>query len=272
MARIEKAAALVAIAAALSLVAGVVGVAVAAAHSAVVAAAAAPRDLLPNLVELPPSDVQVATVTTNGAARYELRFTSTAGNNGAGPLLLLASRTGPKARFTAAQLIVLANGATRRLPLSVSIGYIAAPSHNHFHLAGFERYELREPSIGLIARDSKAGYCLGDRAPLGTPAGPARFTDTCGRAAPGTLHLGEGISVGWADPYLASFPGQQFDLTDLPAGTYTLVNRVNDERVFRELSYADNVAATKLRLAWPDGPAGAPRVTVLATCLAERCG
>ena len=161
---------------------------------------------------------------------------------------------------------------TRRLPLSVTIGYIAAPSHNHFHLAGFERYELREPSIGIIARDSKAGYCLGDRAPLGTPAGPALFTDTCGRGAPGTLRLSQGISVGWADPYTAGFPGQQFDLTDLPAGTYTLVNRVNDERVFRELSYADNVATTKLRLAWPDGPRGAPTVTVLATCLAERCG
>ena len=46
----------------------------------------------------------------------------------------------------------------------------------------------------------------------------------------------------------------------------------NGQRVFHELSYADNVAATKLRLAWPDGPSGAPTVTVLTTCLAVRCG
>lgn len=249
---------------ALALVAGVTGVAAA-------QPVAGLRELLPNLVELPPSDLQVVAVTRKGVTRYELRFTSTAGNNGAGPLLFVANRPGPRARFTAAQLIVLANGMTRRVPLAVTIGYIAAPSHNHFHLAGFERYELHEPSIGWIARDSKAGYCLGDRAPLGTPAGPARFTGGCGRNAPAALGLSEGISVGWADPYDAGLPGQQFDLTDLPAGAYTLVNRVNDQRVFRELSYADNVAATRFRLAWPAGAHGAPTVTVLATCLAERC-
>ena len=49
------------------------------------------------------------------------------------------------------------------------------------------------------------------------------------------------------------------------------LGRVTDARVFRELSYADNVAATKLRLAWPDGMKGAPAVTVFGTCLAERC-
>lgn len=31
---------------------------------------------------------------------------------------------------------------------------------------------LPSVSIGYSARDSKAGDCLGDRAPLGTPAGP----------------------------------------------------------------------------------------------------
>ena len=114
------------------------------------------------------------------------------------------------------------------------------PGHNHFHLARFERYELRNAANGAVARDTKAGFCLGDRAPVGTAHGPARFTGPCGRGIRDALRLTVGISVGWADPYSAELDGQELDLTGLPAGICTLLNRVNGDGTLRESSYGDN--------------------------------
>ena len=129
----------------------------------------------------------------------------------------------------------------------------------------------RDASGGLLARDTKAGYCLGDRTKLGTPAGAAVYTSQCGRGNPNLLKLIEGVSVGWADPYAIGLPGQSFTLTGLPAGTYTLVNRVNDETLYLESRYSNNVGSAQITLAWPDGTGGKPTVTVVKTCLAERC-
>lgn len=169
-------------------------------------------------------------------------------------------------------MISLFGGTTRSRPLALTIRYLQAPGHNHFHVARFERYELRDAGGTLLVRDTKVGYCLGDRAPLGTPAGKARYTAPCGRGKPGLLRLVQGISVGCADPYSQGLRGQSFPLAGLPAGEYTLVNRVNDQNLYLKSSLRDNVAAAKLRLEWPEGAAGRPIVTVLDTCLAERCG
>lgn len=153
----------------------------------------------------------------------------------------------------------------------MSVRYFSRPGHNQFHLARFERYELRNEADGAVARDTKAGFCLGDRAPARTGHGPARFTGPCGRGIRNALRLTVGISVGWADPYSADLDGQELDLTGLPAGLYTLVNRVNGDGTLRESSYGDNVAATRIRLAWPNGRSAPPVVTPLAFCRAERC-
>ena len=233
--------------------------------------AAAPRDVLPNLVELPPTDLAVAVIEQpDGSSRYELRFTSIAGNSGAGALEVRSTRRSSLAPWTSVQAVALAGGGARTAPLPITIGYDDDPGHGHFHIARFERYELTSAQ-GVIARDSKAGYCLGDRTLLGTKPAKQRFATACRGRQPGALSLAQGISPGWADPYAADLPGQAFDLTGLPDGTYTLVNRVNDQRLYLESSYADNVAATVFRLSRPDGAAAAPHVEQVTTCLAERC-
>lgn len=239
-------------------------------------AAALPAGRLPNLVELPPSDLVVVAGTpaqpgVPGTGRWALAFTSTAGNNGSGPLVVRSTRASAAAPWSSTQVVDLAGGRTLSAPLSISLAWDPLKGHEHFHIARFERYELVGAS-GILARDSKPGYCLGDRVRLGT-AGAARqrFVSFCGRGAPAVRVLVQGISVGWADPYLASLPGQSFTLDGLPAGEYTLVNRVNDQGLYLEATSVDNVAATVFRLSWPAGPEGKPQVDVLRTCLAERC-
>lgn len=236
---------------------------------AVNGSAFAAAGLLPNLVELPPTDIHV-TPSADGRS-YDLRFTSTAGNTGSGPLVVSASRVSPTKPFRIVQLIAIGDGTNTVHPVATSMRFQSAIGHDHFHLARFERYELLDSNGNVLVRDSKAGYCLGDRVKLGTPAGPARFDTNCGLGKPLLLSLREGISTGWADPYEADLPGQSFTLTGLAAGTYTLVNRVNDRRAYVESNYGDDVAAATLKLAWPDGAAGAPTVTVVGTCLAVRC-
>ena len=235
------------------------------------ALAGPPLELLPNLVELPPTQLRVQAVVVAGKTRYELRFTSTAANMGAGPLVVRLVRPSSSAPFAAAQVVSRSDGSTRSYPITVSVRYFFRPGHNHFHLGRFESYELRNAADGAVARDSKAGFCLGDRAPVGTAHGPARFTGPCGRGLRNALRLTVGISVGWADPYSSDLDGQEFDLTGLPAGIYTLVNRVNGDGTLHESSYGDNVAATRIRLAWPNGRSAPPVVTPLAFCRAERC-
>lgn len=262
--------------AAAAAVAGAAAVATATAGSVAPAA----RDLLPNLLELPPTDLAVWPAR-DGSARWELRFTSIAGNNGEGPLVVRSTRPSATAAWRSVQVISLAGGGTREVALPVRIAYEPRPGHGHFHIARFERYELVAGVGGagaggagerILARDSKAGYCLGDRALLGTQPARQRYTGTCRRGQSAARTLEQGISPGWADPYPADLPGQAFLLSGLAAGEYTLVNRVNDQGLYREASTADNAAAAVFRLSWPDGGSAKPVVEVLRTCLADRCG
>jgi hypothetical protein len=61
-------------------------------------------------------------------------------------------------------------------------------------------------------------------------------------------------------------------VTGVPAGRYLLVNRVNPFLRFRELRYDNDAASLAIRLGWPDGRTGPPRIEVLRACRGARCG
>ena len=92
--------------------------------------------------------------------------------------------------------------------------YVVSRDHRHWHLLAFDRYELRRArDRAALVRDSKTGFCLGDRsAMLGRrlPAAPPRpaYTSRCGLGAPGLLATREGISVGYGNDYPAHLEGQ----------------------------------------------------------------
>ena len=153
--------------------------------------------------------------------------------------------------------------------------YVISPDHRHWHLLGFERYELRSPGGGAVrVRDRKTGFCLGDRYAVTDRALPARapakrYTSRCGLGEPARLGITQGISVGYGDDYAANLEGQFLPLTGLRAGQYELVHRVNAGRRLRELDYANNAASLLLDLSWKRG---VPRIAILAKCPdSERC-
>jgi Lysyl oxidase len=226
---------------------------------ALVGAPAAPAPL-PNLVELPPASIQVQALGT----RDVLSFTSTVENLGDAPLVVVSTRISPAEPFRSVQLL-----GGSELPLRVELRYRRSGGHEHFHLVGFQRYELRDAGGRLIARDRKVGFCLGDRRPVGGER--PRWTGSCNRGEPDALRVAQGLSPGFADPYASDLGGQSFDVTGLAAGEYVLVNRANPERTLRESSYDDDAASVRFLLSRPPAPAGIAFVRVLATCRSPRC-
>ena len=223
-------------------------------------AAPVPRGHLPNLVELPPDSVEVQAL----AGHDVLRFSSTVENLGDAALVVVSTRATPAAPFTSVQLL-----GGHRVPVAVGVRYRSSGGHDHFHLVGFQRYELRDAEDRLIARDRKVGYCLGDRRPAGGER--ARCTGYCGRGSPNALRIAQGLSPGFADPYASDLGGQSFDVTGLPPGEYVLVNLANPAGVLQESSYDDDAASVRFLLTRPPAPAGIAFVQVLATCRAARC-
>jgi dipeptidyl aminopeptidase/acylaminoacyl peptidase len=231
-------------------------------------------ELRPDLDQKPPADLSVMTVDRGGRPHQLLGFKSATDNLGLGPLSIMAGR--PSQVFPtmrAAQRIRLAGGGARTYPRVGSLRYTFSPSHTHWHLMDFQRYELRRAhDHSLVLRDHKSGFCLTDRwahrvAVLpGSPRRPL-FTEYCARSDPHAVFVSQGTSVGYSDVYPSHFHGQNLDVTRVPAGVYELVHRANPRLLLRELRYENDAASRRIRLSWPRGRAAhVPAIRILATC------
>jgi hypothetical protein len=229
--------------------------------------ATASRELLPDLEQLPPQAVSIV----GEGGRERLVFLSAVENAGLGPLLVSGRRpTRATAEMSAAQLIRRADGSAATNPVRSRLRFVVSETHRHWHLLGFERYELRTLEGQAIGRDHKTGFCLGDHydvnAQMRIPGEPSEavWTQECGRGQSERLQIREGLSPGYGDDYVPQLEGQYIDVTGLSPGRYVLVHRVNPGRDLLEASYANNAASVLLRLSRPSR--GKPTVKILATC------
>jgi hypothetical protein len=194
-------------------------------------------ELLPDLVQRPPPHV----VLRDG----RLAFTSQVDNVGAGPIEIVARRsTGMRAD----QVVYVRAGARRVVEGVGRLRYVRSSDHQHWHLLGFERYELWQGGK-LLVRDHKTGFCLYDRLSVtGMRHTRPHYLRDCGRNRPRAAVVREGISAGHGDAYDPLLEGQSLDVRGLPPGIYTLVQRVNVGRVLHERRYDNNVARVRIRL------------------------
>lgn len=97
--------------------------------------------------------------------------------------------------------------------------------------ANYAEYRLLDETGAEAGTGHKSAFALIDLAPFTMDAGPPQYG------------FGEdmGISVGWADIYGAGLDCQWVDITDLPAGDYTLELSINPLQVVTESSYDNNI-------------------------------
>ena len=224
-----------------------------------------PRELLPDFDQRPPFRLTVAGT--------KLGFASATDNIGDGPVWVRGSRGSATGPMGAQQLVRLSDGTVRAYREAGRLRYTPSPSHTHWHLLDFQRYELRTQDGDLVVRDHKSGFCLADHYGLARRRVAfftgARFLGNCAASNPDALSVEQGTSVGYTDLYPAHFHGQNLELLGVPAGTYTLVHRANPQHRLEEIDYANNAASIRIRLTWKGG---APQVETLRRCEgSERC-
>ena len=233
-----------------------------------------PAEVLPDLDQVTPRALSILVV--DGQER--LVFISSVENVGRGALVIAGRRAETlEPNMSARQLVPLAEGGTTDYPLHMRVEYVVSETHQHWHLLEFERYELRTPAGEPMGRDRKTGFCLGDRynerSQVRIPGEPQRavWTHNCAKNQPERLRILQGISPGYGDDYVPNLEGQFVDVTDVPAGRYLLVHRVNSDDDLRESNYENNAASVLFELTRPPGEP--PEVRVLAECPAsETCG
>jgi hypothetical protein len=218
-----------------------------------------PRELLPDFDQRAPFRL-----TIDGT---KLGFASATDNVGDGPAWVRGTRPSASAPMVARQLVRLSDGTVRTYEDAGRLRYTFSPTHTHWHLLDFQRYELRTLDGELIVRDRKSGFCLADHYGLAERR-VARFTGAhflgnCAAGSPGALAVEQGTSTGFTDLYPPSFHGQNLELRGIPAGTYVLVHRANPTQQLEELDYTNDDASLRIRLTWS---AGVPKVETLRTC------
>jgi hypothetical protein len=218
-----------------------------------------PRELLPDLDQRAPFRLTVA--------GRKLGFASATDNVGEGPVWVRGSRpiaTGP---MRAVQLVRMSDRSVRTYADAGRLRYTPSPSHTHWHLLGFQRYELRTLDGNLVVRDRKSGFCLADHYGLAarrvTAFTGGSFYGNCAASNPRALAVEQGTSIGFTDLYPAHFHGQNLELRGVPAGVYLLVHRANPAQRLEEIDYTNNDASLRIRLTWAGG---VPKVQKLRRC------
>ena len=213
--------------------------------------------LLPDLVAVPASELSIRLFKKSGIRR--LRFTSSLGNVGAGPIEVRPNQNQPcpVGQHNSTQIIYRDANLNGIYEPLIDIGVsrhragcmIYHPLHHHWHFKASAQYVLYNPSVGLqtvVSARRKVSFCLRDTARL--PLGYGFFTypeayGKCTRRSP------QGISVGWMDIYQSFLAGQSVVLPPgLPDGLYCLTTVVDPIDQLLEVNNSNNGAVRALAI------------------------
>jgi len=146
-----------------------------------------------------------------------------------------------------------------------------AQCHQHYHFKKYAAYrlwvpadyvrfqELRAQHPDLLSADiiasyglnpvlgTKRGFCAVDSIPAPHFQG-TRDKQTFISCGVGTIRGNQGISVGWADEYIAKLDGQWVDVTNVADGDYILDVETNPDRLFQEARYDNNSASALVKV------------------------
>jgi lysyl oxidase len=216
---------------------------------------------LPDLVALPAWGMTIDEYSQPG--RDFLDFGATVWDAGPAPMMVEGFRRTGTNIMDAWQTFYRGDKPVARAPVG-TLEYDADPGHEHWHFDQFARYRLLGADKQAVVRSEKTGFCLAptdaiDLTVSGAIWNPGKLGlgSACGDAS--AIWTRETLPTGWGDTYFQGLPGQSFDITDLPNGTYFIQVQADPTGdIYERVSTNDS----RLRKVILGGVPGARTVTV----------
>ena len=209
----------------------------------------------PDLVALPAWGIN----TEHRGLRDFLDFGATVWDRGPAQLAVEGFRRPNSSVMDGWQYFYDATGAVVGRADVGTLDYDARPGHEHWHFQQFATYQLLDKNKTGIVYSDKEGFCLAptDAIDLTTPGadwnpGSLGFGGTvCG--SQNSIWTREALPTGWGDTYFQGLPGQSFNITNLPNGTYFIAVKANPLGALYENNMNNNVRYRRIVLGGKPG-------------------
>ncbi|MGW2639491.1 lysyl oxidase family protein [Streptomyces sp. NPDC001348] len=187
-----------------------------------------------------------------------LAFGATVWNGGSSPLVVDGFRSPGKDKMDAYQYFYDAKGKQVGYTRTGTMEWDPREGHQHWHFSDFASYRLLGADKKEIVRSGKEAFCLADTDAIDYTVKNADWhpsnTDlatACGEQ--NSVSVREALDVGNGDTYEQYRPGQSFDISSLPNGTYYIQVVANPDNRLKEESKANNVTYRKVVLGGTPG-------------------
>ncbi|NBM20535.1 lysyl oxidase family protein [Streptomyces sp. GC420] len=219
----------------------------------------------PDLRSLPAWDIAITDGEDGDVPGKDyLAFSANVWNAGPAPLVVDGFRSPGKDLMDAYQYFYDADGNQVGYTPTGTMEWDPREGHEHWHFTDFASYRLLSEDQTKEVRSGKEAFCLANTDAIDYTVKNANWhpynTDlstACGEQ--NSISVREVLDVGSGDTYTQYRPGQSFDITDLPNGTYHIQVIANPEKRLQETDLDNNVALRKVVLG---GEPGARTVSV----------
>ncbi|MFD1368260.1 lysyl oxidase family protein [Actinoplanes sichuanensis] len=185
--------------------------------------------------------------------RTYVNFGATVWNAGTSPLVVDGFRRTGTEVMDAYQYYFDAKGKQVGSRPAGTMQWDAREGHMHWHFTDFAQYNLLKADKRFAVRSGKEAFCLANTDAVDYTIKSAKWrpdnTDlstSCG--ANTVVAVREVLDIGNGDTYSQDRPGQSFDVTNLPNGTYYIQVVANPAKRLGELSTANNTALRRIIL------------------------
>ncbi|GAA0795978.1 lysyl oxidase family protein [Spirilliplanes yamanashiensis] len=214
-------------------------------------AAAPSKGPKPDLKSLPAWGIELD--KESEAGKTYVNFGATVWNGGTSPLVVDGFRRTGTELMDAYQYFFDANGKQVGSTAAGTMEWDKREGHMHWHFTDFAQYRLLKADKKVAVISGKEAFCLAntDAVDYTIPNAKWRPSNTdlstsCGQNT--SVAVRQVLDVGGGDTYGQSLPGQSFDVTDLPNGTYYIEVLANPEKKLAEVSTANNSSLRKVVL------------------------
>lgn len=214
--------------------------------------------ILPDLVALPSWGIRVE----NRRERSILSFGATVWLQGASDLVVEGFRRPGEAVMDAYQYFYRDGELVGKAPTG-EFEFDTKDGHRHWHFQQFAQYALVDGDGGEVKPSRKEAFCLAATDAIDLTLPGARMNPEIGLATAcgmeDSIWIRETLPLGWGDTYFQSLPGQSFNITDVPNGTYYIQVEANPSGALYEQTADNNVEMREVIL---KGKPGQRRVVV----------